>query len=222
MDRPTYFQALFGKRDKTLDAILRRSLLDEGLTPMQVDDESARVLQLLTLMHSPRSAVEVGTYFGYSAIHIARGLPPGGHLTTLEAEVGLANLARRNIEEAGLSDRIEVVIGDACDHLATLAPGSIDMIFIDGDKRRYPHYLRLAFGLLRPGGLLIADDCWADADFSHEAKAPESGVEAVRAINTYNRAVVQSPALFSALFGTGHGLLVSCKAPHGASAVTSR
>ena len=211
MDRATYFRTLFGKRDETLDQVLRGSLLANGLAPMQIDDESARVLQLLVLLVQPKRVVEVGTFVGYSAIHIARALPIGGRLTTLEANPELAELARRNIESAAVSDIVDVVTGDARLHLGSLPAESVEMIFIDADKKSYPDYLRLSYRLLKPGGLLIADDAYADADFSRESEGPDPELEAVRAINTYNRALVRSPDFFSALFGTVNGLLVSRK-----------
>jgi caffeoyl-CoA O-methyltransferase len=211
MDRATYFRTLFGKRDETLGQVLRGSLLSAGLVPMQIDDESARVLQLLVLLVQPSRVVEVGTFVGYSAIHIARALPVGGRLTTLEADPELAEMARRNIKSAEVSDRVDVVTGDARLHLDLIPDEGVDMIFIDADKRSYPDYLRLSHRILKPGGLLIADDAYADADFSRQLEGSDNGVEAIRAINTYNRAVVRSPMFFSALFGTANGLLVSRK-----------
>jgi caffeoyl-CoA O-methyltransferase len=211
VDRASYFRALFGKREDTLSRILRSSLGATGSAPMQIDDETGRVLQLLTLLAQPKRVVEVGTFFGYSAIHIARALPASGRLTTLEADPELAEIARVNLRIAGVSDRVEVITGDAREHLEFLAAESVDMIFVDADKRNYPDYLRLSFRLVRPGGLLIADDAFADADFSGEGNGPGAEIEAFRAINTYNRAIVRSPMFFSALFGTGNGLLVSRK-----------
>jgi predicted O-methyltransferase YrrM len=200
-----YVQAILGPREPVLDTILRDSLLGHGLRPMQVDDNAARVLQLLTMIHQPRRVIEVGTFFGYSAIHIARGLPESGRLTTLEIDAELAELARRNLAAAGVADRVDVIAGPAADHLGRVEPKSVDMIFIDADKAAYPEYLKQCYPLLRPGGLLIADDAFAHGDFSAE------GADATTAINTYNRAISRSPNLFSAFIGTNNGFLVSCK-----------
>ncbi|GAB2616497.1 O-methyltransferase [Streptomyces capparidis] len=206
----SYLRAVFPPREKLLDLILRESLLANGLRPMQIDDDAARVLQLLTLLHRPQRVVEIGTYIGYSAIHIARGLPPGGRLASLEADADLANLARDNLKRAGVADSVEVVTGPAADYLTELAPESLDMVFIDADKVSYSTYLKLCFPLLRQGGLLVADDALPDGDFSSESPG-DGGAGAIRAINAYNRATARSPRLLSAFIGTGHGLMVSCK-----------
>lgn len=205
-----YVRAMSPPREAVLDEILRDSLLGHGLRPMQVDDNAARVLQLLTLLHRPQRAVEIGTFFGYSAIHIARGLPPGGRLVTLEIDATIADLARRNLEKAGVVDAVEVVVGPAADYLAGLAPESLDMVFVDGDKRSYPTYLKLCFPLLRQGGLLVADDAFSQGDFGAESEDGDGAAE-VRAINSYNRAAAQSPRLLSAFIGTDHGFLASYK-----------
>jgi caffeoyl-CoA O-methyltransferase len=209
MSRTRYVRAISAPREEVLDNILRDSLLTGGLRPMQVDDNAARVLQLLTVLLRPQRVVEIGTYFGYSAIHIARGLPPGGHLVTLEVDPEVAALARANLERAGVADRVEVVVGPAADHLATLAPESLDMVFIDADKLSYPTYLKLCFPLLRSGGILVADDAFADGDLSSESEDGEGA--AVRAINSYNRAVARSQRMLSAFVGTDNGFMVSYK-----------
>ncbi|MET7746274.1 class I SAM-dependent methyltransferase [Streptomyces sp. NPDC005385] len=201
-----FARSLFGPREPLLDTVLRDALQTGGLRPMQVDDNAARVLQLLTLLHRPRRVLEIGTFFGFSAIHIARGLPDGGRLSTLEVDADVAATARRNLAAAGVADRVDVVVGPAADHLRTLAPLSVDMVFIDAEKTAYPEYLGLAYPALAVGGLLIADDALLRGDFSVE------GDEAARsAISTYLRAVARSDHLFSALIGTDNGLLVSLK-----------
>lgn len=205
-----YMRAVLPPREELLDGILRQSLLTRGLRPMQVDDNAARVLQLLTVLHRPRRVVEIGTYFGFSAIHIARGLPEDGKLVTLEVDAELAGLARCNLEMACVADRVEVLVGPAADYLTGLAPESLDMVFIDADKLSYPTYLKLCFPLLRSGGVLVADDAFIHGDFSTES-ADDDGAAAIRAINSYNRAVLRSPRLLSAFVGTQNGFIVSRK-----------
>jgi predicted O-methyltransferase YrrM len=206
-----YIKTILGPREKLLDEIMKNALLGHELLPMQVDDNAARFLQLLTMIHQPQRVIEVGTFFGYSSIHIARGLPEGGRLTTLEIDSNLAELARRSLDTAGLSDRVDVVVGDAADYLAQVQPQNIDMIFIDADKRNYPKYLELCFPLLKRGGILVADDAFTHGNFSGEGHNGEDGSTEIKAINTYNRAVGKSPRLFSAFVGTNNGLLVSYK-----------
>lgn len=207
----SYIRSMLGPRDATLDSVLRDALLTRDMPAIQIDDNGARILQLLTMLHRPRLAVEVGTLFGYSAIHIARGLPPGGQLVTIENDPQAAELSRKYLDDAGLGDRVEVVTAEASDHLATLEPESVDMVFIDADKKSYPHYLKLCFPLLRSGGLLVADDVAPGGDFSGESEAGADPSRETKAINTYVRAVARSDRLFSAFVGSTHGLLISYK-----------
>jgi predicted O-methyltransferase YrrM len=213
-DAPTipvnYIRAVFGNREPILDEILRDAVLDRGMPAIQVDDNAGRVLQLLVMLRQPRHVVEIGTLFGYSTIHLARGLPAGGRVTSIEIDPDAADLARRNLDRAGVGDRVEIVVGDAVEYLPTLPPESVGMVFIDGDKKSYPRYLAASFPLLEPGGLLVADDAFAQGDFSGESEDGD-GVQELKAIHRYNRAVARSTRLFSAFVGTRNGLLVSCK-----------
>jgi len=204
-----YIRAALGEREPLLNDILREAILGRRLRPMQIDDNAARILRILTMIRKPRRAIEIGTYFGYSAIHIARGLPPGGTLTTLESDAEVAQLASENFVRANVDDRIKVIVGDATDYLVSVIPRSIGLIFIDADKKNYPLYLKLCFPLLESGGLLVADDAFADGDFAAESSG--DGATEIRAINTYNRAVLKSNSLLSGFIGTNNGLLVSVK-----------
>lgn len=202
-----YARTVFGPREPVLETILREALLGRGLRPMQIDDNAGRVLQMLTWLHRPRRVLEIGTYFGFSAIHIARGLPAEGHLVSLEIDAEVAQIARRNLAAAGVGNNVDIVVGSAADYLSTLAPLSLDMVFIDGEKSAYPEYLKLSYPALAVGGLLVADDAMVHGDFSAEGDD-----DAARsAIWAYTRAVGRSGHLFSAFIGTDNGLLVSLK-----------
>ncbi|WP_158674688.1 O-methyltransferase [Streptomyces hoynatensis] len=206
-----YVRAVFGNREPVLEEILRDSVLERGLPAIQVDDNAGRILQLLVMLRRPRHVIEIGTLFGYSTIHLARGLPEDGRLTTLEIDPAAAGAARRNLDRAGVGERVEIVVGDASGYLATVPPESVGMIFIDADKKSYARYLAACFPLLEPGGLLVADDAFAQGDFSGESAEGGEGERERKAIHAYNRAVGRSPRLFSAFLGTRNGLLVSYK-----------
>ncbi|MGW5652121.1 O-methyltransferase [Streptomyces humi] len=206
-----FTRALLGPRDPVLDAILHRSLAAAGLPTIQVDDNTGRLLRLLTELHRPRHVIEIGTLFGYSTVHIARGLPPGGTVTTLEVDPEAARVAAENFALAGVADRVTVVVGDAVDHLATVAPESVGMLFIDADKKSYPRYLAHGFPLLEPGGLLVADDVLALGDYGAESPDQPTDAREVAALTAYTRAVGRSPRLLSAFAGTENGLLISRK-----------
>lgn len=120
-----------------------------------------KLLQLLTQVSGAKRAVEIGTLAGYSAVHIARGLGEGGMLDTLELDPRHAEIARGNIEAAGLGDRVRIHIGSAAEILPRLvAHGPFDLVFLDADKAGYPEYSIWAADNLRPGGLLIADNAY--------------------------------------------------------------
>ncbi|WP_420365951.1 O-methyltransferase [Curtobacterium sp. L3-7] len=205
-----YARATLGPREPDLDAIVRRSLIDDRLPDIQVDDNAGRLLQLLTALQRPVRALEIGTLFGFSAVHIARGLPTGGTLTTLEVDADVADVARRNIESAGAADTVEVVVDDALRYLSLPDVGVFDLVFIDGEKAAYPRYLAAVYPLLADGALLIADDAFADGDFAAESPS-DDGRAARDGITTYVRAVGRAPGLFSAFAGTETGFLVSRK-----------
>ncbi|MEZ4465388.1 MAG: O-methyltransferase [bacterium] len=129
----------------------------EDMPAIQVGRSEGRLLSLLVRLVGARRVVEVGTLAGFSAIHLARGLPPDGHLWTIEFDAHHADVARTNIAVAGLSDRVTVLEGAGQDLLPTLS-GPFDLVFIDADKEGYDFYGRWAAANLRPGGLLLADN----------------------------------------------------------------
>ena len=132
-----------------------------GIPPIMVGYSEAKLLQILIQIHRPMRVVEVGTLAGFSAISMAKALPKGGHIWTLENEPKHAEIARRNIEYAGLRDRITVILADALDGLAEIEnKGPFDLVFLDADKERYDRYQAWSKKNLRVGGLLLADNAY--------------------------------------------------------------
>jgi caffeoyl-CoA O-methyltransferase len=133
----------------------------ENLPAIQLAPSEARAVELLLRLAGARKAVEIGTLAGYSAIRIARGLAPDGHLWTIELEAPRAAVARQNLSVAGLSDRVTVVEGSGLDVLPTLERhGPFDAVFVDADKKSYDRYGRWAAANVRPGGLLLGDNAY--------------------------------------------------------------
>ncbi len=133
----------------------------EGMPQIMVGPAEGKLLGMLARLVSARRAVEVGTLVGYSTIHLARGLQPGGKLYTIENNPRHARAAEENLAAAGLSGVVEVKLGDAKQVLAGLeAEGPFDLVFIDADKGSYDHYGRWAAKNLRPGGLLLGDNAY--------------------------------------------------------------
>ncbi len=146
--------------DAALDAAFHAAERD-GLPPIQVGPSEGKALQLLLRLVGAQRVVEIGTLAGYSAIWIARALPPDGHLWTLENEPHHAEVARRNLAAAGLMDRVTVIVGDALDSLRGLeSQAPLCAVFVDADKGRYDRYGAWAARHLRPGGLLIGDNAF--------------------------------------------------------------
>lgn len=197
-----YLAPLFWQEDDLL-----RSLLDDlaarGPT-IQVGRDSARVLQLLVHLLRAERVLEIGTLFGYSAIWMARALPLGGRLDTIEVDPVHAEAATGWIARAGLDDRVRVVRGAALDVLPTLE-GPYDLAFIDAVKTEYLDYLDHCLRLVRPGGVIAADNVlWHGQVVDPTADDPN-----VRAIRDYNRRIATEPRLLSTILTIGDGLAVS-------------
>lgn len=132
-----------------------------GLPAIDVSPAQGRMLELLARGVQAQQILEIGTLGGYSAIWLARALPDDGRLISLELEPAYADVARSNIERAGLADKVEIVIGEAVGSLAALqAKGlsAFDFIFVDADKENYATYLDYAVQLSRPGAMLVFDN----------------------------------------------------------------
>ena len=156
----TYVEDLFSTSDETLEAALRDSRR-AGLPEINVSPNQGRLLQLLVEIAGARRILEIGTLGGYSAIHFARALPDEGALISLEIDEHNAGVACDNLERAGLSEKVEIRVGDAHDLLSALIEGDegpFDVIFIDADKESYPEYLDASLRLARSGTLILGDN----------------------------------------------------------------
>ncbi len=153
-----YIDALFDTTDPILESALKASD-EQGLPEIQITPGQGKLLYLLAKLTGARRILEVGTLGGYSTIWLARALPEGGSLVTLEFDPKHAQVAHRNIASAELDDRVEVLIGAALDTLPSLqGQEPFDLVFIDADKNNYPGYLEWALKLTRPGSLILGDN----------------------------------------------------------------
>jgi predicted O-methyltransferase YrrM len=155
-----YTTDLLIPQDEALDAALAASDA-AGLPSISVTPGQGKLLMLLAKLGGAKRILEIGTLGGYSSIWLARALPPGGRLITLEANPKHAEVARSNIARAGLSDVVEVRLGDARANIEQL-DGPFDLIFIDADKQSIPHYLERSLKLARRGSLIIVDNVIRD------------------------------------------------------------
>lgn len=179
-----YITDLFVPPDPALDAALQASAA-AALPAINVSPAQGKLLMLLARAQGARKILEIGTLGGYSTIWLARALPEGGRLITLEAEPTYAEVARTNIARAGLADTVEIRVGLALDTLPRLANedrGPFDLIFIDADKETYAEYFKWALRLSRVGTLIIADNVVRKGAVA-DASSDDSRVQGVRRFN---------------------------------------
>ena len=155
-----YFNQRLALDDSALTSALERSAA-AGLPPISVSAPQGKLLQILALTCGARSILEIGTLGGYSAIFLARALPPGGRLISLEVDKHHAEVAQRNLRAAGLADRVTVRVGPAIETLPLLereGAGPFDFVFIDADKPSNPQYVEWAVRLARRGAIIVLDN----------------------------------------------------------------
>ncbi len=132
-----------------------------GVSEMLTSPSQAALLTILTRVSGARSAVEIGTFTGFSALAIARGLPDDGRLVCLDSSEEWTAIARKYWSEAGVADKIELRVGDAHESVRAL-PEVVDLAFVDADKSGYVDYYEQLVPRLRPNGILLADNTLAD------------------------------------------------------------
>jgi predicted O-methyltransferase YrrM len=192
-----YVAGLYVPSDPPLEAALEESDA-QGLPPINVTPPQGKLLFLLARVSQAGSILEIGTLGGYSTIWLARALPPDGRLISLEYEHRHAEVARRNVADAGLADRVEIRVGRALDGLADLeaqGAGPFDMVFIDADKPPYAEYLQAAVRLARPGTLIVADNVVRDG----KVAAGPSDDPAVTGVQRFNAALAQDHRVAAAV-----------------------
>jgi caffeoyl-CoA O-methyltransferase len=198
-----YISALFAPEDELLVS-LREEADRTGLPPISVSADEGRLLQVLLASIGARRVLEVGTLGGYSAIWMARALPADGELVSIEIEPRHAEFARRYIERAGLTERIEIRVGRALDVLPSLDGEQFDAVFIDADKEPMPTYFEWAVRLLRPGGLVIADNTLWGGKVFDDAENDEK----TKAVREFNRRMASDPRILSILVPTHDGVAI--------------
>jgi caffeoyl-CoA O-methyltransferase len=146
------------RQDEVLERVARETAELPNAIMATTPDEAA-LLTMLARLVGARRALELGTFTGYGAISIARGLADGGRLTCLELDENHAATARRNLADAGVADRVEIIVGPALDSLRAMpAEPTFDYVFLDADKPAYPDYYEEIVPRLLPGGLLLIDN----------------------------------------------------------------
>ena len=175
-----------------------------------VQPETAKLLEVITAMKRPERILEVGCAIGYSAILMAEYLSENGSITTLEGDAEMTGLARKNIEKAGLSDKITVINNDAKEVLPTLT-GEYDIIFLDGPKAHYIYMLNDCIRLLKSGGALIADNILYKGMTADEEHVVRRKITIVKRLRHFVSAQMQRGELETVILPLGDGVTVSVK-----------
>jgi predicted O-methyltransferase YrrM len=182
--------------DPALEAALQDSDA-AGLPAIAVTPNQGKLLELLARVQGARTILELGTLGGYSTIWLARALPPGGRLITLEADPRFAEVARANIARAGFTEVVEMRVGAALQTLPQLAAegaGPFDLIFIDADKDNYPGYFEWSLKLSTPGTLIIGDNVVRDgAILDPDAYDPTHGNDVIKGVRRFYELVAAEP-----------------------------
>ena len=162
-----------------------------------------RLLEMLVFASGARRVLEFGTYSGYSALSMARALPPDGRIFTLEVDPEHAEFAQRHIEVSPYADQIEIMLGPALESVARL-DGPFDLVFIDADKENYPRYYEAALAKLSPRGLIVVDNTlWSGAVLDPEA---DDAGDSTRALAAFNDMVVADPRVVCVMLTVRDGV----------------
>ena len=178
-----YISAHTTAENAVLEAITRDTHVHILNPHMLSGHVQGRVLSMISHMIKPKRILELGTFTGYSALCLAEGLVEGGKLVTIEHNDELEETIRRNIARSPLSDRIELVIGDAKEYLTANANAKADLVFIDADKREYCEYLDLVYPLVPVGGFILADNTLWDGHIIDAAYDKDKQTLGLRAFN---------------------------------------
>ncbi len=177
------------------DPVLEQVLAANAAACLPAHDvapNQGRLLALFARMIQARRILEIGTLGGYSTIWLARALPPGGRIVTLEADARHAEVARANLATAGLAEVVDVMVGPALDSLRRLpADAPFDLVFIDADKENNPAYLDWALKLSRPGTLIVGDNVVRDGEVAN----PDSDDPRVHGVRRFFDRMADEPRL---------------------------
>jgi caffeoyl-CoA O-methyltransferase len=199
-----YIHAHIGDEDAVLQELTRETYLHVLWPRMLSGHLQGKILEMFSRMIQPKRILEIGTFTGYSAICLAKGLQDGGQLHTVEINDELENMARKYFRKAGLDSKIIQHCGDA----KTIIPGMeeiFDLVFIDADKRDYSDYFDLVFEKVRQGGIIIADNIlWS----GKVVEAIDPNDEQTLGILNFNKKIKNDPRVSQIILPVRDGLML--------------
>lgn len=198
-----YLEAHATAPDAVLQELYRHTYLHEMNPRMMSGPVQGKFLQFLCQMLKPQRVLEIGTYTGYAAICIARGLPESGKLVTIEANREYEDTLRHYFDKAQVSEKINLILGDAKTVIPTLSE-TFDLVFIDADKVSYPTYYNMVMEKVRPGSFILADNVlWDGKVLNAQTKEHDT-----QALITFNDMVQNDPRVENVLLPIRDGLMM--------------
>lgn len=202
-----YIEELFAVEDSVLKRVRERHA-ELDLPPIHISPDEGKLLHVLLRAAGARTALEIGSLAGYSGIWLARALPAGGTLTTIEKHPVHAELARQAYVEAGVAERVRLIEGEALSVLETLPPETaFDAVFVDADKDPLPQYFEWSVRLLRPGGLLLCDNAF----FHGSVVDPNDQSPQAEGVRAFNRLAATDRRVVSAVIPIRDGVVIGVK-----------
>jgi len=194
-------------RDDVFMLRLKRDAKRAGIPAIWISPAQASFMQILLRLARAKEVIEVGTLAGYSAIAMARALPPDGRVRTIEINPKHADFTRKQVEKSDVAGRVEVLVGAGRDVLPTFADDSADVAFLDADKSGYPAYLEECLRIVRRGGLIMVDNAFAFGElFARRPKDRETP-----AVREFNEIMARTSGLQSLIVPIGDGLWVGVR-----------
>jgi len=214
-----YMVAHGTRQDDVLRRVQEETAAMGDIAVMQIAPDQGAFMTLLARLIGAREAIELGTFTGYSAICIARGLAPGGRLVACELSEEYAEIASRNFEAAGVADRVEIRIGKAVETLRAIPEREVfDFAFIDANKDDYPEYYELVLARTRPGGLIVIDNVLGAGQVVDDAEPLDrpqfltaEREQYLAAIKQVNATVAADERVDSVMIAVADGLMLARK-----------
>ena len=200
-----YIEEHINPENEALDWVIKQTHVRTNHARMLSGKIQGQLLRMLVQMSGASRILELGTFTGFSAICLAEALPEGGHLDTLELNDELEDLIREGFDRAGVADKITLHIGDCKQTLRQLRNQVYDIVYIDANKREYNEYYELVFDMVRPGGLILADNVLWDGKVCME---PLPQDQQTQAIVRFNDAIASDKRVESVILPLRDGLSI--------------
>lgn len=201
----TYCEDHSSEEDPVLKHIERETHSKVLMPRMLSGKLQGKVLEMFSKMLSPKLILEIGTYTGYSAVCLAKGLAPNGKLITLDLNEELEEMVRGFFDQAGLTDKIDYQLGNALDLIPELE-GNFDLVFIDADKVNYINYYELVVDRVNSGGIILADNVlWGGNVLADQGEKPQRDTQTLR---DFNQLVLEDPRVENVLLPIRDGIMM--------------